>query len=105
MVKIFECVCISMGKIEWHIWLRFIQWEKSNGIFQWHFWLRIIQWEKSNGIFQWHIWLRFIQCVCFQWEIFDGRFLMVDSFNVFVLSIGNFRWQILSMVDIQWKKL
>ena len=50
------------------------------------------------------VWLRFIQCVFFQWEIFDGRFLMVDSFNVFVLSMRNFRWQKLSMVDIQWQK-
>ena len=60
---------------------------------------------------------KIFECVCFAmaflveihsmcvFSIFDGRFLMVDSFNVFVLSIGNFRWQILSMVDIQWKKL
>ena len=86
-----------------------LQWEKFLNVcvFQWHFWLRFIQLEKFLNVcvLQWHFWLRFIQCVFFQWEIFDGRFLMVDSFNVFVLSIGNFRWQNLSMVDIQWKKL
>ena len=52
-----------------------------NGIFQWEKFLNVC-------VFQWHFWLIFlveIHSMCV-FSIFDGRFLMVDSFN------GDFQW-------------
>ena len=42
-----------MGMDQWRISFN------GNGSME-DFWLRFIQWEKSNGIFQWHFWLIFL---------------------------------------------
>ena len=37
MVKIFECVCFSMGKIEWHFSMAYLVENHSMGKIEWHF--------------------------------------------------------------------